>query len=577
MFESIKKLWSVLTRSERTKIFVVGIFMIFSMILEALSIGLLYPLISALLGNSIIENYNLFENIFLAESSDDAVFVVSLIFISVFFIKIIYSIFFNYYQAKVLAKIHNSLVDRLFGVYIQREYPFHISTNSSLLFRNITFEVNQFVSALASLLALVAELLQLIAMIGLVLLVEPIGGVIAYSFIIFCGYIFIRFTKIPVQSWGIERQSKDGQRLIYIQETLSAIKEVILMQKQRYFAHKVAKVSEELSVISTKERFIQSFPKIWVEFVTLLAGLILALLIFRSSNADNMLPILGLFAAASFRAMPSVNKILTNFHNFNYSTSSIEVIEKDFNAVNFSVPFISEKSKDKFNTVKIEKLCYSYPDSKEQILKGVTFEINRGDVVGVVGESGSGKSTLINVFLGLLKPTNGGIYIDAVNINDNLSAWQSRISYVPQHINLIDDSIARNVAFGVDEAEIDYAKVDVALKLAQLYKYVEQLPMGRNSKVGQNGISLSGGQRQRLGIARAMYFGAEILVLDEATSSLDVDTEKEFMDAINAIKNDLTILIVAHRLSTLSVTSKIIKVVSGELVGEFSFNEIEVL
>lgn len=575
MFESIKKIWGVLTKNEQKYIFFVAVLMMLTMFLEALSIGLLYPLISGLLGNDMTKNLDFFPELFLIQSTDDFIFFVGVSFIAVFIIKIIYSIFFNYYQSKVIANIHNSLVDRLFNNYLHRDYFFHISNNSALLFRNITFEVNQFVSALASILVLLAESLQLLGVIGLVLIVEPIGGVISYLFIIFSGYIFIKFTTRRVRSWGGQRQSKDGEKLVYIQETLGAIKEVILMHKQEYFAHKVNIVSRELSVISAKERFIQNLPKIWVEFVTLLAGLILAFFTINSGNASSALPILGLFAAASFRAMPSVNKILTNYHNFNYSTSSINVIANDFERTNLCLRSICESPNNKFMSVKLSELCYAYPDCQVQTLNKVTFSVNRGDIIGIVGESGAGKSTLINIFLGLLQPTTGGIYVDGENINDDLCAWQSRISYVPQQINLIDDSIARNVAFGLEESQIDYEKVNSALKIAQLFKYVDQLPGGSNSKVGQNGISLSGGQRQRLGIARAVYFDAEILVLDEATSSLDTDTEKEFIDAINAIKNDLTILIVAHRLSTLSIAGRIIKVVNGGVVEVCSLNEIE--
>ncbi len=560
MIESARKIWHVLNGSEQRNIFFLGCFMMISTLLETLSIGLLYPLISSLLGQDVIKSFAFLPQFFSINSGDNLILFISLTFIIFFVIKILYSIFFNYYQSRVLAQIHNSLVDRLFGIYLNREYLFHISNNSALLFRNITFEINQFLSALASLLVLVAELLQLIGIIALILIVEPIGGAITYFFIIFSGYLFMRYTKLKVQSLGVSRQSKDGERLIYIQETLAAIKEVILMQKQRHFSEKIARVSKGLSIISTQERFIQNLPKIWVELVTLLAGLILALLIFYSSNADNMLPILGLFAAASFRAMPSVNKILTNYHNFNYSIPSINVIQNDFLINHSPLKLAPVKSNTDFTSIKLDRLSHSYSGGKFQTLEDVTFTVNRGDIIGIIGESGAGKSTLVNLFLGLLQPTSGGVYVDGSNIHDSLEAWQSRLSYVPQQINLIDDSIAKNVAFGLSESEINYKKVSMALEIAQLSQYVDKLPEGYNSNVGQNGISMSGGQRQRLGIARAVYFDAQIMVLDEATSSLDANTEKEFMNAINGIKGDLTILIIAHRSSALTNANRIFKI-----------------
>tara|TARA_B100000965_G_scaffold389588_1_gene395408 strand:- start:206 stop:1114 length:909 start_codon:yes stop_codon:yes gene_type:complete len=283
---------------------------------------------------------------------------------------------------------------------------------------------------------------------------------------------------------------------------------------------------------------------------------------------------LALFGMATFRLMPSTNRIVSSFQALWYTTASIEKIHEELKLLNQNIKKYNENKKEikndfkKNSFLKVENVNFSYPLASSKTLENISIKINQGETIGFVGPSGSGKTTLIDIILGLLTPDSGSINVNNININDFLRNWQSQIGYVPQHIYLTDDTLKNNIAFGLKENEIDEKAIQNSIKSSQLFQLVKGLPDGLDTEVGERGVRLSGGQRQRIGIARALYHDPEILVLDEATSSLDSDTESSIVDSLREIKGKKTILIIAHRQSTVKYCDRLIKIDKGKILDE---------
>jgi ABC-type multidrug transport system fused ATPase/permease subunit len=284
-------------------------------------------------------------------------------------------------------------------------------------------------------------------------------------------------------------------------------------------------------------------------------------------------PVVGLFAATAFRVLPSVNKVVGSRQLLKVSRNAIETIHGDL-----QLPVL-EKQKTQidpinFQTVVVENLTFTYEGIAESVLNNVDVHIRKGEAVGFVGQSGSGKSTLIDIMLGLLEPQSGSVLINGQTIENVKQSWQKQIGYIPQTIFLMDDSLRRNIAIGIADNEIDELAIVEALKSAQLEDFVASLPEGLDTVVGERGVRLSGGQRQRIGIARALYHRPSVLVLDEATSSLDTETEHGVMQAVQALQGDKTVIIVAHRLSTVEYCDRLYRLDAGRIVDEGTFDEV---
>ena len=322
----------------------------------------------------------------------------------------------------------------------------------------------------------------------------------------------------------------------------------------------------------------QQIPRLWLE---LLAVLSLVLLIFsmmaQGYNLKGIIPILGLFAAAAFRLMPSVNRILSSILTLRSGLPVINTIynelehEREYNYQQYNGVMPSESFQ---KIIEFDEVNYIYPEAHAPALRNLSLIIGKGETIGIIGTSGAGKTTLVDVLLGLLTPHIGQVKVDGVDIQKNLRNWQRQIGYVPQTIYISDDTLRNNIAFGLSEKQIDEHAVESAVRSAQLTDFIRTLPDGLNTVVGERGVRLSGGQRQRIGIARALYHNPAVLVMDEATSALDSATEKEVMLAVSALRGDKTIIIVAHRTTTVAICGKIYKLENGGIEREGSFNEV---
>ncbi|MDZ4154767.1 ABC transporter ATP-binding protein, partial [Methylicorpusculum sp.] len=411
---------------------------------------------------------------------------------------------------------------------------------------------------------LLTETLVLIGICTLLLIIEPIGALLVMTILAFAGGVFFHFSRKRSARWGKARQHHEGKSIQHLQQGLGGAKEVKLLGREESFIAQFALHSSGSASVWERQITLQALPRLWLELLAVvsLATLVLILL-WRGGPLSNMIPTIGLFAAAAFRLMPSFNRVLTALQNLRFALPVTNRLVDELSLLSHAKKQNDKNSTRFQNELRLENVTYTYPDSPVQALKNLTLSIPCGASIGIIGSSGAGKSTLVDLLLGLLTPTTGDVLVDGVSIQSNMRGWMSQIGYVPQAIYLTDDSLRNNIAFGVPTHEIDESAILKALHAAQLDDFLTSLPEGLDTLVGERGIRLSGGQRQRIGIARALYNDPPILVLDEATSALDTNTEKEVMHAVNALHGKKTILIVAHRLSTLDNCDAIIRLENG--------------
>jgi ABC-type multidrug transport system fused ATPase/permease subunit len=447
-------------------------------------------------------------------------------------------------------------------------YTFHLNRNSSELLRIIQGDVGAFVSMMQSTIIITIELTMLLGVSLVLLIAEPLGTILIISFLFISGMLFQRTLKNKLLFFGKKKQYFGG--LIYqsLLQGFGAVKDVKLLGRENYFENEFQKNNTVYISNLSKINVFNALPRPYLEFISIIGlSFMIIVLKLKGENISLLVPTLGVFLAAAFRMIPSINRIMSSIQAIRVSSPSIDTLCNEIKNIR------SSKQKSRINSVEIEfkqkikviDLSYKYPNANNLALSKINFEIEFGESIGIVGPSGSGKSTLIDLILGLLIPTSGQIIVEAQDINQNLRQWQNQIGYVPQNIFLTDDSIKKNIAFGIPENVIDTVALNNAIKAAQLDEFVNSLPEGINAYVGERGVRLSGGQRQRIGIARALYHNPNVLVFDEATSALDSNTESNFMAAVDQLKGHKTLIIIAHRISTLENCDKILTINNGTL------------
>jgi ABC-type multidrug transport system fused ATPase/permease subunit len=383
-----------------------------------------------------------------------------------------------------------------------------------------------------------------------------------------------RLTRGRLIRWGHLAQHNNMLSYQHLLQGLNGAKDVKILGCEREFIEQFDAHRSMYVRMNMRQSFFGQVPRIWYELLAVAALCVLtAVLLWRGKTTQAMIPTLGLFAAAAFRMLPSVNRLAFALHSLRYSQATIDMIHSELQlGMPSIVPAVSRLLFSR--AIALEHVSYCYPGGHELAVDDVSIDIPHGAAVGIIGGSGAGKSTIVDILLGLLTPSRGHVFVDGVDISINIRGWQAQVGYVPQSIYLCDDTLRRNVAFGLPDEAIDDRAVALALKAAQLEDFVAGLPEGVQTLVGERGVRLSGGQRQRIGIARALYHDPPVLVLDEATSSLDTETETGVMEAVEKLHGTKTIVSVAHRLSTVANCDILYRLERGRISQVGSYAEV---
>ena len=473
----------------------------------------------------------------------------------------------------------HSISLRLLRGYLNQPYSWFLNQHSSDLSRSVLADVREVVArCIQTSINIVANGFSALLIVILLVMVDPktaFSAFLAFGVIYSILYFLVRRL---LEYIGSDRLAANKARFKSSNETFSLMKEIKIQGKESFYLSIFDEATKRFTDKETMMASISSLPRYFIEMVVFTA--MISIILFNLSDdfaLSSLIPFLALYAFAAYRLIPSLQVIFGNIALFKASASYLDLISDKYRELNVSNSFQQDFTRLNFkNQITLDNISYKYPDAERDTLSQISFEIPSRNIIGIIGSTGSGKTTIIDLILGLLEPIQGVLSVDGVKISkDNVRQWQRAMGYVPQQITLIDESISANIALGEDLDSLDMDKVISAAKVANIHNFINsELKEGYETKVGDKGVRLSGGQRQRIGIARALYNKPDILVLDEATSALDNETEQAVMEAVNNLGRDITIVIIAHRLSTLSKADIIYKLEKGKLVSKGSYEEM---
>ena len=586
----LSKILYILERQKKELALVISSFLVVSCV-EALSIGLVGPFVSIATKPDRVYESNILALIYEQSNlNNERLFVATLgiLITFIFCIKsfIVWRVKINVYS--YTSKQQVLLRERLMNAYLDAPYTFHLGKNSAHIINNILSETFKFTyRVLNPLLESVSNLFILLFIVALLSITSWVTVISILIIFLPLLLLFNRF-KLSITKWGKESSEANQQIVRAINHGLGGIKETTIIGCSSYFKQQLVEEAERFSQAQKLFYAFNVTPRIIIEtiLVVFLIGFTSISLLFRADISD-LTALLSVFAIASMRLIPAATQIangLSSLRNSSFTVdklySDLKELAKTENETSTNKRFHEDKSFEKkslislCHSIELKNITYAYPQSPNPSLSNLSLKIAKGSSIAFIGKSGAGKTTLVDVILGLLAPKSGDIQVDGHSIYKNLRAWQNLIGYIPQSIFLTEDTIENNIAFGVPQHLVDTEKLWKAIKAAQLLDFVNDLPQGIHTVVGERGARLSGGQRQRIGIARALYHEREILVLDEATAALDNETEVLITESIKALSQTKTIIIIAHRLTTVKHCDRIHMLEKGRIVKSGSYDEV---
>lgn len=566
--------WAILTKVERRRMIFILLMMLVGSVLETFSLGLVVPAVGLLIKPNYVQNFPSIDN-FLGNPSEVQFAVIAMTsLVVIYLLKSAFLVWSSWVQSGFSLGITARIGKELFENYLRQPYPFHLQRNSSVLIRNSQGSSALMGGVFDPMLSILTDSLVTLGLFSLLIKLEPIGSLTTLAVFGLSAWLFRRFTNVRIKRWGEAQNIYRGMIIQHLQQGLGGVKDVKILGREDYF---ISEYSDQLlanAAVFRRYTVSQMLPRTGLEILTI-AGLavLVSTMVVSGEDLNSVLPVLGLFGAAAFRLVPAVSRMVTMVQTIAINRPIVNELFQDLSLRTSNTP--RRQDHDGFaHEVEVNDLSFKYETAPINALSNVSLRVKRGEAVGLVGPSGSGKSTLVDVLLGLLSPASGAVLVDGINVQDRIRWWEDQIGYVPQSIFLTDDTLRRNVAFGLPKGAIDDAAVDAAIRAAQLEEFVKTLPLGLETVVGERGVRLSGGQRQRIGIARALYHNPDVLVLDEATSSLDTETEHGVMQAVQALQGEKTVIIVAHRLSTVEYCDRLYRLESSRIVDEGTFAEV---
>lgn len=567
------KLGYIFTAKDKRKIALLLVAVVIGSFLELLGVTIFMPFINIISNPQTIQKtwyLKIFYDGLHFSSTKNFMIALSCAIIAVYLIKNIYLIVEKNCIYKFSYSTQMRLSTRLLETYMKEPYTFHLNKNIASLQRTIQEDTGRFMQVILYFMELATELVVCLVLgIYLLFVSKSITIIVVSLLVVFVG-TFLACTRRYSNQLGRDNQVYQGKIYQWMNQALGGIKEIKILERDSFFVDEYQKYYAKFARGLRLSRTISILPKYLVEAVAI-TGLLIAIIVkmtFGEADLIYYIPQLTVFAVAAFRLMPCVGRINEYATNMLYAFPSVDLIYKDLVEIEDYVEKQDHEVAEKWNlknAIEVKDVTYYYPDTEEPVIDGASLTIQKGKTVAFIGTSGAGKTTMVDIILGLLVPQKGVVMADEINVHEKPKTFHAQIGYIPQVIYLSDDTIRNNIAFGVKEAQIDEAAVQAAVEKAQLTEFINSLPHGLDTIVGDRGVRLSGGQRQRIGIARALYHDPEILVLDEATSALDNETESAVMEAIDHLQGLKTMIIIAHRLTTIRNVDKIYEVGEGKV------------
>lgn len=582
----IKKVFGLLTKREISRLYLLFVVMVISAIIEVVGIASIMPFLALITEPDLIRENDILNQVYtmLNFESTNRFLVFTGIVVLVILVASNFFVFLtNWGLARFSWMRSHSVSIRLLRNYLFQPYSFFLNQNSALLGKNILSEVQVAVKGvIVPLLEILSRVIVAIFIFVLLLVVEPI---LALSSIIILGGAYVltyRIIKKKLQIKGKERYRTNALKFKAVNEAFGDIKQVKLMGCEKFFLKRFSKPSIENAKHNASAQIIGLVPRYIIEIIAF-GGIIIVVLYFLIVKGElgEFLPVVGLYAVSVYRLLPSIQSIFTSVAHIRYNAQGIDALFEEMSSFkDTEVPASSGKKKVEplaFKEVfELKNITYTYPETDRPVIENLNIKIDVNTAIAFTGATGAGKTTVANIILGLLRPDSGEMAADGVEItDDNLSSWQRNLGYIPQDIYLQHNTVVSNITFGVPDEKVDMDLVIKAAKIANIHDFImEELPQQYNTIVGERGVRLSGGQRQRIGIARALYHDPSVLVLDEATSALDGATEHEVFKAIENIAKTKTLIIIAHRLTTIQDCDVIYVMEKGKVVGAGKYGEL---
>lgn len=579
-----KKALNLLSQQERKKANLLLLMILVMALLDMIGVASILPFIAVLANPSIIET-NIFlkeifeiSHVFGVTNTKQFLFVLGLFVFVLLIISLFFKAITTYLQISFALMLEYSIGKRLVEAYLHQPYSWFLNQHSANLGKTILSEVSQVVgNYINPLIELIAKGMVSIALITLLILIDPKLTLIASISLSALYLIIYKFTHNYLSRIGKKRLESNQLRFTNVNEAFGAIKDVKAGGLENIYTKSFSDTAQTYAKTQANSQIVSQLPRYFLEGLAFGGVLILVLyLMLQTGSFNDSLPVISLYVFAGYRLIPALQQIYSSAARLTFVGPSVGKLHEEIKNLR---PFNLSKNQSILpfnNVIKLKNIYYNYPKQSRQALKNIDISIPSKTTVGVIGPTGSGKTTMIDIILGLLQPQKGVLEVDGQVISlNNTRSWQKCIGYVPQHIFLADDTIESNIAFGQDQREINYVNLEKAARISNLHEFImNKLPKQYQTKIGERGIKLSGGERQRIGIARALYHNPKLLILDEATSSLDNQTEKVVMEAVNNLNKEMTIIIIAQRLNTVKNCDIIFKLVNGELVAQGKFEEL---
>ena len=578
MVQIYKKMMKLLDKKQKRAMIGIVFMMLIGAILEALGISVIVPIVQIVMDEKALEEPGLVKSIydFLGLTSQKQFTLVILgAMAAIFALKNIYL----YIQQKVLCHFVYTnqfrTSQRMMRNYLHKDYEFYLNADTAVVQRTITSDVNNMYALILNALQLVSELIVSV-IIAAVLIVSDWKMTVVVSVMLGITLLLInRAIKPVMRKAGKDNQDYYSRLFKLISQTVMGIKEVKVTAREQYFVEDYVKCGKGYVDAVQKYTLLTSVPRLLIETVCISGTVVyMMVLVAMGTPLESLVTTLTVFAMAVVRLMPCATRINTYLNNISYFEPFLmgvsDNLQDEINHPNLKIAFADETQKKMpvHKSITLEDITYAYPNTEKLIFNHANMEIPIGKAVGIVGTTGAGKSTVVDILLGLLKMKSGKVCADGVDINTDYFGWLKNVGYIPQMIFMLDDTIRRNVAFGISDENISEERVWEVLKEAQLDEFIKTLPEGLDTTIGERGIRLSGGQRQRIGIARSLYNDPDVLIMDEATSALDNDTEAAIIESINRLHGKKTLVIIAHRLQTIENCDMIYRVEDGKVFRE---------